>query len=204
MYIVLEGPDGSGKTTHADRLVARFRESGVDPFLLEEPSRLTPFGKLLREILASGAYQRSHAALFLADRQALQEEFIPAALDAGRPVVSSRNFISTLVYQQEQYPLSWLLDIHATLPVKPTHVFFLDVEPEDGLARVATRSSTIEVYEKLDTQRRIRQRYLDIFEDPRLSPLLADGHKKYLIRTGRPDGVSTIEENAERIWSLVR
>ena len=173
--IVFEGIDGCGKDSQADLLAHYLTGPEHHPLRINEPCNDLPTGQLLRQFLASGAYPQAHAALFLADRMALQHTRILPALQAGADVISVRSFVSTLAYQQEQWPLQYLFDIHRMLPAKPDVIFILDVDPEVGLERIATRGGKREYYEALDFQRRNRQRYLDLATDPRMKDMLADG-----------------------------
>lgn len=171
VYIVFEGPDGCGKTTQSFRLSGLLRSEGYDVLRVDEPYEKNPFGQLLRRLLKTGEHPESHAALFLANRIALQRQVILPALEAGRPVISCRSFISTLVYQQEQWPLDWLYALHEQLPVQPTHLIMLDVDPKTSLDRIRRRTET-EIYEKPDVLERVRQRYADLMGDSRLRSFL--------------------------------
>lgn len=203
IYVVCEGGDGSGKTTQVNLLAARLTAEGLNPLVVDEPYEGNPFGVLLRQIAKTGKYPESRAPLFLACRAALQAEVIVPALAEGRPVISSRNFMSTLVYQQDQHPLEWLISIHTQLPAKPTHLIVLDIEANVGMERVGKRK-TQEVYEKLDVAERARARYRSLLEDPRVLPLLAEGCRRKLIWTGMFLGIdSMIDVNAEEIWGIV-
>jgi len=165
-YIVVEGIDGSGKDLQAEVLMRSLQDEGYDPLKVAEPSDL-PTGRLLREMLSSGKHRSCHPALFLADRLALQEETLVAALEAGRPLVSVRSFISTLAYQQLDWPLDWLVELHSLLPVKPDFVIYLDIDPTVGLERVGKRKTPTEMYEKVETLTRVRQNYMDLVDPQR-------------------------------------
>ena len=171
-YIVAEGGDGSGKDSQADLLCDWYRERGLDPLRLNEPDATLPTGQLLRDMLKEGTYVKAHAAMFLADRMAMLSERVTPALKEGRPVVCVRSFLSTLVYQQENWPLDWLFAIHALLPEKPTHLFILDVSPEVGLDRTQRRPGPAECYEKVDVLTRVRGRYRALVHDERLRDML--------------------------------
>lgn len=216
--IVVEGIDGSGKDTQADMLVSRLIEAGLDPLRVAEPCEELPHGRLLRELLRSGEYQASHAPLFLADRMALQEAIVAPALALGRPVVSVRSFLSTLVYQQENWPLGWLIDIHRQMLTKPNVVVYLDINPQEGLDRVGKRGSDKEVYERIDILERNRQRYLRLVDpdntmraenwptlagtapdhDP-LGGLVADGCLRLVINAS-----GSRDETHDAIWAAVK
>jgi dTMP kinase len=178
-YIVLEGIDGCGKDTQARLLDAHFRHRGQIPLVLNEPSK-SPQGLLLRQMLQQGTFTEAHVAMFLADRMTLMVQEVLPALEAGRPVISSRSFCSTLVYQQEHWDLEWLYAIHSRLPASPTRVFILDLPVEVSLQRVHRRA-TQEVYETQDILTRVRQRYLDLAQDPRLQALMAPEGRVHVV-----------------------
>jgi len=191
VYIAFDGPDASGKDTQADLLTEALRRHGHDPLRLNEPDVTLPTGALLRSLIKDGIYPESHAALFLADRLAVQHHRIIPALKAGRPVVSSRCFLSTLVYQQDQYDLDWLFEIHKALPVKLDHLFILDVDPKEAAERLNRRPTAPEYYERLDTQTRNRQRYLDLSRDPRMDQFV----KPYGMDRFSTCGIGNIHED---------
>jgi dTMP kinase len=172
-YAIFEGVDSSGKDSQCDLLVRYLVSLGLDPLRVAEPDNELPTGQLLRQLLRSGDLKESHAALFLADRMAVQTRKIAPALKKGRPIVSSRSFLSTLVYQQEVgYPLDWLLSLHTQLPVKPDLVFILDLPASVAAERMRLRGLQQEYYEAVEIQTRNRDRYLDIASklDPFLAP----------------------------------
>lgn len=187
LLVYFEGADGSGKDTQADALQLYWeRNLNGFPLRLNEPDDTMPVGKLLRQLLASGSYDKTHAALFLADRLAVQYTRVLPAVNVGSNVVCSRSFLSTLVYQQEQWPLQWLFDIHRVLPVKPDFVFILDVDPTVGLDRIDRRGLKREYYESTDFQTKNRQRYLDLAVDPRMGAMLAPDGKIIVLDGSRP------------------
>ena len=184
MYVIVEGIDGCGKDTQADRLSAHLGHV----VRVNEPDSTLPTGKLLRQMLKDGSYVEAHAAMFLADRMAMLSTKVKPTLERGEHVVSVRSWMSTLVYQQENWPLKWLMDIHRQLPAKASHLIVLDIDPEEALNRATRRPGHNEFYEKLDIQKRNRQRYLDIakiagqFMEPQ-------GRVGVIDATGTPDEV---------------
>jgi thymidylate kinase len=106
IYIVIEGGDGAGTTTQADRLATRLRSLGNTVQRVDQPSRLpeamTPPGALAREML-SGRTPMLESPLaaqmvFVADRIEQHARVIDPALQRGEIVVSDRGELSTLVY----------------------------------------------------------------------------------------------------------
>lgn len=101
LYIALEGIDGSGKTTQAEKLVATLQSQGREVVRTREPRKdVGLIGKLIQEIL-HGQTTVSPVAfqyLFSADRQMHHQELILPALEAGKVVVSDRCFWSAIPY----------------------------------------------------------------------------------------------------------
>lgn len=195
MYIVIEGIDGCGKDTQADLLVGWLTSKGYDPLRVNEPDSELPTGRILRELLRSGEHQSAHAALFVADRMALGAAKILPALEAGRPVVSARSFLSTLAYQQENWPLDWLLCLHQQLPARPDLVVILTMDPNEALARVIGRGGKVEVYERREVQHRNARRYLELAGNLGVRALLRPDSKVVLIEASG---------SAEEVFSRIR
>lgn len=100
-YIVIEGGDGTGKSTQLQKLADYFQSKGVTVLTVEEPGG-TPMADEIRRLLKNKLLIRSaktNIALFTAARIDLWEKVIAPALVAGKMVISSRNYYSTLVYQ---------------------------------------------------------------------------------------------------------
>ena len=199
-YILIEGVDGSGKDTQADLLVHRLEQQGEAPVRVTEPCDDLPTGKLLRKLLKSGEYKEAHAPLFLADRMALHSSVVAPALEEGQTVISVRSFLSTLVYQQENWDLDWLISLHSRMLVKPDVIVWLDLDPNEGLNRVQLRGGAKDVYERLDIQTRNRERYASLLEGdpPSISPLCAND-----IQVVRVDASQSRRAVHEQIWEAL-
>lgn len=99
-YIVIEGGDGTGKSTQITQLQRRLTEQGITSVVVHEPDA-TEVGAALRSILTNSAITRrplTNALLFTAARHELYPD-IEQHLTEGRWVISSRNWLSTIVYQ---------------------------------------------------------------------------------------------------------
>lgn len=106
-YIVIEGNDGTGKSTQVDMLAAWLRERGREVVVIEEPgsddaAKTTPVANEYRRVLKDGRFKldpKVNVLLFSAARRELWFHKIEPALRRGAVVLSSRSYVSTLVYQ---------------------------------------------------------------------------------------------------------
>jgi dTMP kinase len=144
MFLVLDGLDGSGKSTQLDMLALWLRESGHPVVVCRDPGS-TPLGDEIRQLILQKSEidiaPGSEMLLFLAARCQLVRKVIRPALDAGKIVLCDRFQISTLVYQGHagEVPLDDIraLGEFATGGLKPSHTFVLDVPADVALARLA-------------------------------------------------------------------
>ncbi|NPV68287.1 MAG: dTMP kinase [Anaerolineae bacterium] len=143
MFITFEGPEGSGKTTQFQRVVAALQAAGVDVLATREPGG-TLIGEQVRDILLNrpeGAVMapEAEALLFSAARAQHVREVIRPALAAGRTVLCDRFYDSTLAYQGYGHGLDLAalrqITAFATGGLKPDITIYLDCPPEVGLGR---------------------------------------------------------------------
>jgi dTMP kinase len=166
-FFTIEGPEGGGKTTQAERLVAHLADLGRTVHLTREPGG-TWLGERIRELLLARTGSATPAAdpltdalLFNAARRQLVGEVIRPALAAGTTVVCARYADSTLAYQGygAGVPLATLRQLAATATdgLVPDRTIVLDVPAEVGLARKAPGDVTrFEAEFDLDFHRRVR------------------------------------------------
>lgn len=153
-FIVLEGIDGCGKTTHAKLLTKWLAEKGHNVLHTKEPSR-GQIGLLLREYLKKDSLPLIDALLFTADRAEHVEKEIEPALKEGKIVVCERYFYSTIAYQMAQgLDKKWLQELNAFAP-KPDLVILLDLPPDVSVKR----TSTNEKFEKLEFLKKVSSNY---------------------------------------------
>jgi len=163
MLIVIEGIDGSGKTTQAKLLYEALKDRGYKVALLYEPTD-SKYGLLIREKLKTGDYTPLELyELFLKDRE-INAVRIRKLMSENMIVILDRYYISTIAYQGAQgIPISKIIRDHAKMP-RPDIIFILDMEPEYALMRIGSRDT----FEKVDFLRRVRDLYLrvpEILED---------------------------------------
>ncbi len=161
-FIVLEGGDGSGKTTQARSLQSALRHEGHKAHSTAEPSRST-VGRLIRRRILHGkkTSPEVEALLFAADRFLhLESEILPALAD-GKIVLCDRYVYASFAYQGAQgVNADWLREINR-FAVKPDLALYLDVPAETGMSRIRRKKS---VLEKLELQRRVRDEYLRLVQ----------------------------------------
>lgn len=155
-FIVLEGIDGSGKTTLARRLAELFGNTVITA----EPTP-GPIGKVLRSGELGPVPPAAEALLFAADR-AIHTAAIQQELAAGRWVICDRYFASTVAYQSAAGAADeeWLIAMQAPAVIAPDAVLLLDLDPEQALARVDARHEAKSRFEQLGYLRRVRAEYL--------------------------------------------
>jgi dTMP kinase len=167
LFLVLEGLDGAGTTTQAQRLAAWLAARGRRPHLTSEPSR-GPVGTQVRHVLSGrlrGAGQRDFdpralALLFAADRLDHWESEILPRLEEGCDVISDRYVLSSLAYQAASTgDAAWVAAINSKAPAADLTVF-LRVSPAVALRRRYAASAEREIFEVPDFQRKVHRAYL--------------------------------------------
>ncbi len=100
-YIVIEGGDGTGKSTVIDALAKKLKYDGQEVVIVHEPGG-NQIAEQLRTIIKNGQLKRqpiTNLLMFTAARAEAWHDVIKPALDAGKTVISSRNWFSSWVYQ---------------------------------------------------------------------------------------------------------
>lgn len=172
-YIVLDGPDGCGKSSQARALVRWLGERGEPAVHVREPGS-TPLGERLRELLLAPAtgdlLPLTEVLLFSAARAELVRSVVAPALQRGDVVVAERSFVATAVYQVFATPaaersgvdLEWFEDLTRRVHGAwlPDVVFVLDVPPHVGAARRSARADDRIEARGADYAARVRAGYL--------------------------------------------
>lgn len=142
IFIVLEGPDGSGKSTMARRIGDYYKNKGREIEFTREPGG-TKISEKIRDIILDNnnteMNYRTEALLYAAARAQLVSEKIKPWLNEGKIVISERYVYSSLVYQGIGRGLGVdevkKINDFAIDGLQPDMVLFLDVNPEKGLKR---------------------------------------------------------------------
>lgn len=161
LFIVLEGPDGCGKTTQFIRLVAELKGRGRDVVETREPGG-TLMGGRVREILLDAQTPcqtpLSENFLFCADRAEHLVQLINPAVAEGEVVMCDRFSPSTIVYQgytsddPDFLATVIKLDEIARQGVKPDLCLVLWVDAQTGLARGGIRMDEGGEYNEFDAR----------------------------------------------------
>ena len=170
MFITLEGPEGSGKSTQIRRLAKRLEAMGYPVVMTREPGG-TPISDQIRHVLVrmenKELHPRTEILLFLAARAQLVEQLIKPALRDGKIILCDRYGDSTLAYQGYGHGLDLdklrqMLDF-ATDHLKPDLTILLDLDVKTGLMRKKAEDewNRLDAYEVLFHER-VRQGYLQL------------------------------------------
>lgn len=170
MFITLEGPEGSGKTSQLPPLGEYLRQHGFNVLTTREPGG-TSIGEQIRTVLHNlenkDMNPRTEILLFQASRAQLVEQVIKPHLQKGGVVLSDRYADSTLAYQGYGHQIDIeslrVLVTFATGGLKPDLTILLDVDVETGLRRKELKGewNRLDAYD-LEFHQRVRQGYIQL------------------------------------------
>ncbi|MGE9271270.1 MAG: dTMP kinase [Verrucomicrobiales bacterium] len=167
MFIVLEGIDGTGKSTQVQLLADWFRQQGQDVVTSREPTD-QPWGKKLRESAATGRLTpEDELEYFLKDRQQHVDELIQPSLEAGKIVILDRYYFSTMAYQGSRGfdPKAIRAKNEAFAP-RPDYLFILDLDVDTARQRIGARGDTANEFEKRESLMKCRDIFLTLVDEP--------------------------------------
>lgn len=200
--IVLEGVDGSGTTTQADRLKEAFASRDLPVHVTAQPSS-GPVGMLIRQILSRRIVSIDGAApgwttmslLFACDRQDLQENEINPSLEKGVNVICDRYVHSSVIYQGlsagQENAAQWILEINKHIRT-PDLVLYLKISSDEASRRRRSRSNKTEIYDDDAFQRKLIESY------DRLGETFTDSQVVEL------DAQQSIGEISDQAWAAVK
>ena len=193
MFITLEGPDGSGKTSHMKPLVEWLEASGYRVHAAREPGG-TLISEQIRNIIHdlknTEMHPHTETLLYQAARAQIVEQVLRPKLAEGWIVLCDRYADSTLAYQgyghQQNLDEVRALVHYATGGLLPDLTLLLDVDVEIGLMRSSARHSNggewnrLDAYQ-LDFHRRVRAGYLELAQQESTRWVLVDASQPWEI-----------------------
>jgi len=189
LFIVIEGIDGTGKSTQVKRLGDWFASQGREVVLSREPTA-GPWGTKLRESAATGRLSPAdELQYFLNDRQEHVAELISPSLAAGKVVILDRYYFSTMAYQGARGfdPAEIRVKNEAFAPV-PDRLLIMDLDVDIALQRIGARGDTANEFEKRDSLQRCREIFLSLKDEPFVRVIPSQG---------------TLDEVADQVRSAV-
>lgn len=176
LFIVMEGPDGSGKTTQINLLKEYLEEAGYECLITREPGG-TVIGEEVRQLILNPEHKEmspvTEMLLYAASRAQLVHEVIGPALEEGKIVISDRFVDSSIVYQGIARKLGIFTVSAVNAPgigiYRPDGIFFIDLSEAEGLRRKKEQKN-------LD---RMEQEGIDFHH------MVSEGYRKVL--SGRPE-----------------
>lgn len=172
MFITLEGPEGSGKTTAVEAAVKKLEEMGYQIVRTREPGG-TPIAEQIRNVILDKGNTvmdpRTEALLYAASRRQHLVEKVWPALKEGKIVICDRYLDSSLAYQGAARGLGvdnvLNVNLFATENTWPDLTLLFDLKPEIGLARISANADR-EVnrldLEKIEFHNKVREGFLSL------------------------------------------
>ncbi|MBR0439939.1 MAG: dTMP kinase [Bacilli bacterium] len=172
MFITLEGPEGSGKTTAVESAVKKLQEMGYEVVRTREPGG-TPIAEQIRNVILdkenTAMDSRTEALLYAASRRQHLVEKVWPALKEGKVVICDRYLDSSLAYQGGARGLGiekvLNVNLFATENTWPDLTLLFDIKPEVGLARISANAGR-EVnrldLEKIEFHNKVRESFLTL------------------------------------------
>lgn len=185
IFITMEGPDGSGKSTQAQKLFKYLQGKGYEVVLTREPGG-TPVGEQIRNILLNPENGelgfKAEVLLYAASRAQHLEEIIIPALKEGKTVISDRFADSTIAYQGYGRNLNLPLVVEINRLVVedylPDLTILLDLPVEVGLARIRKKQKSMDRLEQeaITFHEQVYQGFKKLaLDEKRIKTVSADG-----------------------------
>ena len=156
-FITFEGGEGSGKSSQINILKSKLIDKGIDVVCTREPGG-TPSAEILRELVTTGEVNKwepmTEALIMFASRYEHTKNLIIPSLENGKWVLCDRFYHSTYAYQGLGHGLG-LESMEALKKIsigeiEPDLVFFLDIDPMEGIKRTMGRQTNEDRFEKMD------------------------------------------------------
>ena len=170
LFISIEGPDGSGKSTQIENIKKFFEDKNIEIVFTREPGG-TAIGERIREIILDNSFKEmdpmTEAMLYAASRAQHVAQVIGPALEAGKVVVCDRFVDPSLAYQgfgRELGDAVEVINSYAIGPYMPDVTFLMKLDPNEGKHRIQENRDTQDrlEHEKLAFHRKVYKGYLEL------------------------------------------
>jgi dTMP kinase len=163
LFIVIEGIDGTGKSTQAKMLEHALKQAGKTVILDREPSD-GPYGKILRDSATTGRLSpQQELDLFHKDRKHHLDEIILPALQRGETVILDRYYFSTMAYQgQRGFDPQEIRETNLRFAPNPDILFILDLAVDQARERIGVRGDATNEFEQRDALQYCRDIFLSV------------------------------------------
>ncbi|MEL3959760.1 dTMP kinase [Lysinibacillus endophyticus] len=200
LFITFEGPEGAGKTTVINKIIARLQQQNIDVLGTREPGGIE-IAEKIREIILNPAHtaidERTEALLYAAARSQHFFEKVEPALKEGKHVLCDRFIDSSLAYQgyARGIGIDEVLSINEFAIGKrmPDLTLYFDINPAVGLARIHAHNER-EV-NRLDNEsllfhEKVRKGYYEVI-------------KRYPNRIKVVNAEQSVEKVIEEVWDIL-
>lgn len=176
LFIVLEGIDGTGKSSQAQRLAGYFSALGREVVLSREPTD-GPWGKKLRASALTGRLAAEvELEYFLNDRREHVETLIAPSLAAGKVVILDRYYFSTMAYQGARgFDPAEIRRRNEEFAPIPDYLFILDIDVDTAVSRIGQRGGQLDQFEHRDALQRCREIFLTLQGEAFVHVICAEG-----------------------------
>ena len=168
LFVVVEGIDGTGKSTLVSNLYRILRKNEVDVLVTFEPTR-GKWGSELRQSFTGSERMgpEEELSLFVKDRKEHLKDTVLPALKAGRVVLCDRYYFSTMAYQGARgLDPAKIKEKNRIFALKPDICLLLELPPEKAVERItAGRKETVNNFEGLDYLKRVSRIFSSMEED---------------------------------------
>ena len=163
-FIVLEGIDGSGKSTQVKLLKKYFEGQGFLVILTKEPTNDSSVSKKIRQILNKEVIVEAKKLqeLFIQDRKEHLEKLIIPSLKDGKIVISDRYYFSTIAYgESAAVSREWLIEKNSNF-LAPDISIIVDLDPKICIERIRANRSSIDLFEEIEKLKMVRKKYKEL------------------------------------------
>ena len=167
LFIVIEGIDGTGKSTQCRRLGEWFSAQGREVVLSREPTD-GPWGTKLRESAATGRLPPDdELRYFLNDRRQHVNEVIKPSLAAGKVVILDRYYFSSMAYQGSRgdFEPVEIRRLNEEFAPQPDLLLILDLDVDAAHRRIGLRGDSANEFEQHESLTRCREIFLSLKDE---------------------------------------